>query len=62
MEDSRVCLSKISTAEEKGVRFILFSILGFDASGGGPKFGKAIPSVSLSRIRYIDVILRRVLS
>ena len=58
MEDSRVCLPEVATAEEKGVGFILFSVLGFDNSGGGPKFGQAIPSVSLSRIRYIDMLLQ----
>lgn len=58
MEDSRMCLSEVATAEEEGVGFILFSVLGFDNSGGGPKFGQAISSVSLSSIRYTDILLQ----
>jgi hypothetical protein len=58
MEDSRVCLPEVATAEEEGVGFVLFSVLGFDDSGGGPKFGKAIPPVSLSSIKYIDMVLQ----
>lgn len=58
MEDSRMCLPEVATAEEEGMGFILLSVLGFDASGGGPEFGQAIPSVSLSSIRHIDMLLQ----
>lgn len=58
MKDPRMCLSEVATAEEEGVGLILFSILGFDNSGGGPKFGQAISSVSLSSIRCTDLLLQ----
>jgi hypothetical protein len=58
MEDSRVCLPEVATAEEEGVGFILLSVLGFDESSGCPKFGQAIPSVSLNGIRYTDMLLQ----
>jgi hypothetical protein len=58
MENSGVCLPEVATSEEEGVGFILFSVLGFDNSGRGPKFGQAISSVSLSSIRYTDMLLQ----